>query len=99
MEFLGKNKLFELALEYFGMQLEDAFEKIEKVTYETVVEEGFIIEHLFFIHKDDRIDYVNRFFYLDLDEEKFYLSFMNDDGDKIEDVCILQDGHFVKKEI
>ena len=35
MEFLGKNKLFELALEYFGMQLEDAFEKIEKVTYES----------------------------------------------------------------
>ena len=98
MEFLGKNKLFELALEYFAIELEDAFEKIKKISYETVVREHLIIENLFFIHKDGRIDSVNRFFYEDLDEEKFNLSFMNEDGDKILDVCVLQDGYFVKKD-
>lgn len=49
MELLGKNKLFELALEYFGMQLEDAFKKIADIEYKF---EEMGCEVLFIFFKD-----------------------------------------------
>lgn len=52
MKFLGENKLFEMALKYWDISPEKAFEVVEKVKYKTPNENNIRLESLVIYFKD-----------------------------------------------
>ena len=99
MEFLGKNKLFELALDFWGIELEDAFSLFKKVRYENDEKEFIIRESLAFSLKDGGLMSIDRDYVSCLDEpESFSLySHQSDDDNAVVQDCILDCGKLILK--
>lgn len=53
MKFLGENKLFEMALKYWGISIREAFERFDEVEYEICGLSSFCEESLFFYSSDE----------------------------------------------
>ena len=96
MEFLGKNKLFQLALDFWGIELEDAFMRFKKVKYENEQRKHIIRESFIFYLKDGGLMSIDRDYVSCLSEpESFSLYSHEFKHDAVVHNCILKDGRLI----
>ena len=100
MEFLGKNALFQLALDFFGIELEEAFDRFKRVKYENDERELVLRESLVFFLKNGGLMSIYRDYVPCLDEPESFTLFShqssNDDDVFVYD-CILDCGKLALK--
>lgn len=74
MKFLGENKLFEIALKYWGISIREAFECFEEVEYKIDSTRFDYVEELFFYtSKNNEISLFSLRHIIASDSEYFYI--------------------------